>query len=158
MTVKDQRVFAVIERLSDHYQNNINNRFIRPAFSELTLDRDAWEKVENLAGFSAYDQMQGYRLEDLYDMIYSAALFVHKVRQELLPQLGRVLGKIPVNGNDRIIRDMTVNNFQSNIGVLSDILNELYLKTIEVDKELNPRPVFKRIKELADVGRYLASQ
>ena len=60
-------------------------------------------------------------------------------------------------GNERILRDMAVYNFGSNLAILADLVNKLYTRTVELDMEANRhgRPVYKTIRGLDDIGQYL---
>jgi len=52
---------------------------------------------------------------------------------------------------------MAVNNFASNLQLFADLVNELYVCLVEVDKESSKgrRPTYLSIPELNDVGRML---
>jgi hypothetical protein len=52
---------------------------------------------------------------------------------------------------------MAVNNFESNLQVFSDLLNELYVKLVEADKadSKGHMPLYAQMPELANVGRLL---
>jgi hypothetical protein len=52
---------------------------------------------------------------------------------------------------------MVVNNFASNLKILADKLNELYVRIASLDKELAGErpPVYSRLAELKEIGRYL---
>jgi hypothetical protein len=61
------------------------------------------------------------------------------------------------SGPDKVLRDMAVNNFASNLKVLADLLNELYVKLVELDKAdaKGHRPAYLSIPELEDIGQML---
>jgi hypothetical protein len=50
VAVKDAGLFAIVERIKEHYENNINNVYIRKAFSRLNVEHDTWDKLESLTG------------------------------------------------------------------------------------------------------------
>ena len=56
-----------------------------------------------------------------------------------------------------MLREMAVNNFSSNLQVFADLVNELYVCLVELDKESakGHRPQYMSIPELSDVGRML---
>ncbi|MBA7553849.1 hypothetical protein ES705_46453 [subsurface metagenome] len=60
-------------------------------------------------------------------------------------------------GSDLILRKMAINNFGANLGIFADIINELYIKTVALDKEEHQgqRAVYERIDELKNVGQLL---
>jgi hypothetical protein len=55
---------------------------------------------------------------------------------------------------------MAVNNFGANLSVLSDLVNELYMLTVEYDRRKNSKGqlVFSAIPGLSDIGRYLVTR
>jgi hypothetical protein len=162
MPVKDREVFNVVRRLGDHYRNNISNRYTRKALQALELDQETWGRIEQITSEEDYQQYQGYRFDDLYDHILALARFVFRCRIDLLPNIRSILaGGLDAGSRDaaadRVLRDMVANNFRANLSVLSDMVNELYIKTVELDKqshEVKP-PVYRRIPELRELGRYL---
>jgi hypothetical protein len=60
---------------------------------------------------------------------------------------------------DRVLREMAAQNFPLNLGILSDLINELYMKTTSLDREAHEkkRPVYERMPELKDIGRFLVN-
>jgi hypothetical protein len=57
---------------------------------------------------------------------------------------------------------MALKNFPVNLGILNDLVNELYVKTAALDRAAvegagRKRPVYERIPELKNLGRYLVS-
>jgi hypothetical protein len=153
MQVVDSAIVRLIERIGDHYRNNISNRFIRPALLQLPFDNQSWDLMENLTEKS---QTQAVHLDELYREIVAAAHFVAIVRRELPIIRNRVARPEP-SSTDRVLREMAVNNFASNLQVFADLVNELFVKLVEVDKaEARGRmPLHTRMPDLANVGRLL---
>jgi hypothetical protein len=52
---------------------------------------------------------------------------------------------------------MAINNFGSNLSVLADLVNDLFLKTVMADKEdhQTKRPEYMLLPELKELGDYL---
>jgi len=52
---------------------------------------------------------------------------------------------------------MAINNFSSNLQLLADLLNELYIKLVDLDKQASGghAPLYTQIPELQDIGRQL---
>jgi hypothetical protein len=52
---------------------------------------------------------------------------------------------------------MAVNNFASNLQVFADLVNELYITLVEMDKAeaKGHRPLYLSMAELQDIGRQL---
>jgi hypothetical protein len=61
--------------------------------------------------------------------------------------------------NDRVFREMAINNFGANLKILADYVNELYIKTVALDKEASgaKQAAYTRIPDLSELGRYLVS-
>ncbi len=157
MPVKNTQVFSIISRISEHYQQNIFNRYLRKAFTDLTIEKKDWEKIEKLTKLNEYDRLQGYSFNELYDSIYSIAVFIKKVKAEVAPNLRFMLGNMRPSGNEKLLMDMAIINFNDNLGLLADMVNELYLKTIELDtvEAKGHMPVYKTRAELGEIGKML---
>jgi hypothetical protein len=58
---------------------------------------------------------------------------------------------------DRVLREMAVNNLGSNLQVFADLVNELFITLVEKDKAMAHKkpPVYTQIPEMADIGRLL---
>ena len=113
--------------------------------------------IEGLTEKIEQYQYQGYHLDELYRQIAAAARFVAIARRELVPGIRHRLGGGGSGGPDRVLRDMAVNNFASNLQLFADLVNELYINLVEVDKieAKGRRPLYLSIPELQDIGRML---
>ena len=154
--VRDAHVVRLVERIGEHYRVNISNRFIRPSLLTLPLEKQAWDQIETLTEKIEQYRYQGFHMDDLYRQIVAAARFVSLIRRDLAPTLRtRISGG--ANNPDKVLRDMAVNNFGSNLKVFADLINELYITLVEMDKENSKgrRPLYMSIPELTDVGRML---
>ena len=159
MQIRDAQIVRLIERIGEHYRTNISNRFIRPALLQLPLDKMTWDLIEILTEKIEQFRYQGFHLDELYRQIAAAARFVALTRRELVPGLRNRLGSNQ-GSSDKVLRDMAVNNFGSNLQLLADLLNELYVKLVELDKldSKGRRPLYMQIPELSDIGRQLVGQ
>jgi hypothetical protein len=161
MQTKDEEIMNLIDSIGQHYRNNLGNRFVRNAFSVLPLDTKQWGLMESVTEKADYYRYQGYHLDELYDRIIVLARFVYHARRELQPQLRARLSTYSSrpgpSGNDRILRDMAVNNFESNLSILADLVNQLYGRVVELDvQQANGKvPVYKTVRELDELGTYL---
>jgi len=161
MQVKNSEVFALIDRIDAHFNANINNRYLRQAFTGISIDSRTWDLIESLTEKSSHFRLQGYHFDELYERIVAVARFIHVARKEVAPHLrSRLSGGPGSAGTDRVIREMAVNNFASNLNILSDLLNALFQKVVELDTEAHKfeTPVFKRMKEVSEMGRYLVDK
>jgi hypothetical protein len=157
MQIRDAEIIRLIERIGEHYRTNISNRYIRPALLQLPLEKQAWDLIEILTEKIEQYRYQGFHLDELYRQIAAAARFVALTRREMVPTLRNRLGSGGGAGPDKVLRDMAVNNFGSNLKVFADLVNELYIKLVELDKAdaKGHRPLYLQIPELSDIGRLL---
>jgi len=154
--VRDAHVIRLIERIGDHYRTNISNRFIRPALLQLPLEKQSWDQIEILTEKIEQFRYQGFHLDELYRQVLAAARFVSITRREMVPSL-RMRFSGSGTGADKVLRDMAVNNFGSNLQLFADLVNELFINLVEIDKHQakGRRPVYMTIPELTDIGRML---
>jgi hypothetical protein len=127
----------------------------------ISLDQRTWNLLESVTEKSNYYMLQGYHFDELYDRILALAEFVYHARRELAPQLRMMLssttGAALPSGNERILRDMAVNNFASNLSILADLVNKLYTRVVGLDVEAHRHavPAYKSVKGLNEIGQYL---
>ena len=166
MSTRDERIFKIVEKIRTHYHNNINNRFVRKALLMMKVPRGTWDALSRLTEKTDFYKIQGYPFNELYEQIHAAATFVHHAKIDVVPRLrSLVAGGIDTifsrpksdQKNEEVLLQMAVDNFPANLGVLSNLINELYLQAVEVDKEDHPneRPVYERMPELKELGKLL---
>jgi hypothetical protein len=116
----------------------------------------AWDQIEILTEKMEQYRYQGFHFDELYHQIAAAARLVDVARHETIASLRNRLGN-DTAGPDRILRDMAINNFASNLQVFADILNELFINLVKMD-ETSARgksPIYMQMPELNDIGRQL---
>jgi hypothetical protein len=153
MQVQDASISRLVERIGEHYRTNISNRFIRPVLLQLPFDNQSWDLIEDLTERAN----QGIHLDELYRQIVAAAHFVALVRRELIPGIRSRISRGDASSQDRVLRDMAVNNFASNLQVFADLVNELFIKLVEADKadSKGHLPLYAQMPELTNIGRLL---
>jgi hypothetical protein len=161
-SVRNEELFKIIDKIREHYHGNLNNRYMRKALLMMKVPRGTWDAIARLTEKTDFYKIQGYPYKELYEQIYAAATFVHHAKMDVAPRLRDLLaggtdtmfsrGK---PGEDKILLEMAINNFPANLGVFSDLINALYLKTVELDKVDNEKPIFERMPELKELGRLL---
>ncbi|MDR2093952.1 MAG: hypothetical protein LBP76_00345 [Treponema sp.] len=158
MQVRDAQVIRLIERIGEHYRTNIANRFIRPALLQLPLEKQSWDLIEILTEKLEQYRYEGFHLDELYHQVAAAARFVDIVRRELVPGLrNRVGATSSSSGPDKVLRDMAVNNLTSNLKLFADLVNELFVVLVELDKRdaKGHMPLYSTMPELAEIGKQL---
>jgi hypothetical protein len=156
MQVKDAEIFSLIETIGQHYRNNIGNRFLRRALTAIVLEPGTWNLIELLTEKAENYRYQGFHVDELYQQIVAIARFIFEVRKDILPNLRHLAGPAATD-SDKVFREMAINNFGANLKILSDYVNELYVKTVTLDKEnsKDKPPSYTRMPELNELGRYL---
>ena len=164
MAIKNQDITKLVEKSTLHYTNNIYNRHIRKAFMTMQMPRATWETLERFIDKSDYYKVQGYQFQEIYEYIHAAATFVYHAKREILPNLKSLLSEgsetmlsRQSRNSDLILQKMAIDNFGANLSIFADIINELYIKTVALDKEEHQgqRAVYERIDELKEVGQLL---
>jgi len=155
--IKDAHILRLIEHIGEHYRANISNRFLRPVILQMQIDKTTWDQIELLTERTELFICNGVHLDDLYKQIAACARFVELARNNLMPTIRAKLSAVP-SGHDKTLRDMAASNFVSNLKVFADLLNELYMNLIELDKAHcgKKKPTYTQISELQSVGRFLA--
>ncbi|MDR3336840.1 MAG: hypothetical protein LBT16_06515 [Treponema sp.] len=147
----------MVTQLGEHYRTNIDNRFVRPALLQLSLDKNVWDSIDALTK-NSQTVYQGFALEQLYREIAAAAKLVYLARRDLAPNLRNRINSLGGAGFDRVLRDMAVNNFRPNLNVFAEMLNKLYTTLVgmdESDRKNGRLPLYTQMPELVDVNRYL---
>jgi hypothetical protein len=157
MQITDPPVVRLIERISGHYRTNISNRFIRPLLLQLPLEKTTWDLIDVFVEKVDQFRYQGFQLDDLYRQIAACARFVSIARRDLIPTLRARMAQMVSYGADKVLRDMAINNFSSNLQVFADLVNELYVMLVELDKAgaRGRRPLYTQMPELANIGQEL---
>jgi hypothetical protein len=148
-----------MERIGEHYRTNIANRFLRPALLQLQMDKMTWDQLEILTEKMEQFKYQGVHMDELYRQIAAAAHFVSLARRDLSSSLRNRLGPSS-GGADKVLREMAINTFASNVQVFADLVNELYVSLVELDKAAakGRKPLYQQIPELSDIGSLLVDQ
>ena len=169
MLVKDPDIYKIIDKMKGHYNNNIYNRYIRKALLTMKISQNTWDLLDSLSEKADYYKVQGYQFDELYDRIIAAAIFIYHARKEVIPHLSTLLAgggdtvftKGPEGANtSKVLTQMAINNFPVNLKIFSDMVNELYLKTVDLDKKMHKgqNAVYERIPELKEMGHYLVTE
>ncbi|MBN1411063.1 MAG: hypothetical protein JW969_09475 [Spirochaetales bacterium] len=174
MPVKNADILTLVAKISDHYVNNLNNRFLRKAFLQMELPQSMWDILDGLNDRETYYKLDGLHYHELYEIIMAGAMFVSKAKKDIRPNLKIILaaGSTTVfsksggienseralkDAKDKILKDMAISNFDSNLSIFSDLINDLYIKTVEEDKNTHKgrKCVYETIPELKQVGELL---
>jgi CO dehydrogenase/acetyl-CoA synthase epsilon subunit len=145
--IEDPEVLEAIKKLGEHFQTNVNNRYMHDVFVQLDVSDSDWRLIERLTSPRQIDDVQGYGVEQLYDGIISLAHFIYAARREAVPAISNFIhhGTSP-------IEKMAIKNFPSNLSSLSQMVYDLYKK---VRGQANDAPRGRHFEELSRVEHYL---
>jgi hypothetical protein len=155
-TVRDPAVLSLAERIAEHYQANIASRFIRPVLMQVGLEKPVWDLIDELT--VRPERYREFAMDELYREIAALARFVAVVRRDLVPNLRNRVGTGGTSGQEKVVKDLAVATFPSNITVLADYLNQLFdilVKMDQADVRNGRKPMYPQMPELIDVKRNL---
>ncbi len=148
-----------IETVADRYDIIMSNSFLRKSLAKIVIPHEFQNGKDILLSRSENYRLNGYMFNELYRGILGMAMWVYRARTEVLPELKYHLSDGNISPSDRVREQMALENINSNLGILTDELNNLYVHTVEADKashKLKP-PVYQRTPELENLGQLLTS-
>ena len=159
MSVRDYEINTQIDRITDHVDTILRNAFIKKSLSRIEISHEFQSGMDILLSRSDNYRVNGYLFDEIYRGILGLAMWSYRTRTEMLPELKYHLSGETMPEMDRLREQMALENLKSNLDILSDELNNLYVKTVALDKASHKRkdPVFERIEELKNLGQYLTS-
>jgi hypothetical protein len=142
---------------------------MRKALLVMQISQSTWDILDSISEKAEMYKVQGYQLDELYDRIVAAAQFIFHARKEVIPNLRTLLasGRDTVfsrssgePGTEKVLTEMASKNLPVNLKIFSDMVNELYLLTVDIDKEMSKgkKPTFEKIPELKNIGHYLVAE
>jgi hypothetical protein len=152
--VQDPTILQMVERLGEHYRSNIDTRFIRNALLQIPLEKNQWDLIEDLTSANQ-PRFQGYMLGTLYRQLAAAAKLASLARRDMVPNIRNRVSIIgSSSGPERILKDMAVNAFGSNVDIFSQMVNQIFTALVEIDKadrKNGRRPLYTQMSELVDL-------
>jgi hypothetical protein len=156
--VQDPVILQMVEKLGEHYRTNIDTRFIRNALLQISLEKNQWDLIEDLTSANQ-PRFQGFMLGTLYRQLAAAARLAALARRDLVPNIrNRVSAVSSGSGPERILRDMAVNAFGTNLDIFVQMVNQIFAALVEMDKsdrKNGRRPLYTQMPELVDLIRTL---
>lgn len=156
--MRDPVILQMVEKLGEHYRVNIDTRFIRNALLQVPLEKSQWDLIEDLTSANQF-HFQGFMLDILYRQLAASAKLVFLARRDLVPNIrNRVSIMGSSSGPERIIRDMAVNTFGTNIEIFAQMVNQIFAALVEMDKadrKNGRRPLYTQMPELVDLLKTL---
>jgi len=159
MSVQDYEINTQIDRIADHVDTVLKNAFIRKSLSHITISHEYQSGMDILLSRSESYKVNGYLFDEIYRGILGLAMWSYRARTEMLPEMKYLLSGESIPEIDRIREQMALDNLKSNLDILADEINNLYVKTVSLDKASHKKkpPVYKRMDELANLGQFLTS-
>ncbi len=139
MQVRSPELFQMLEKMALHYKNNVASTYLKAELASLTLNRRDWDEVELITARQEVFRHQGYHLDELYLKLLSLARLIHQARSHMAPGLktkvaNRLANRTP---QERLMAEMAAANFLPNLGVLSEMVLELYQLACREDASQN---------------------
>ncbi len=141
--IDDREVLEAVKRLAEHFQSNVNNRFLRDILIQLDVSDSDWRMIERMTSPRQIDDMQGYGVEQLYDGIVALAHFVYAARREALP----AIAKFNPPGASPIAK-MAIKTFPANLDTLSKMVLDLYRRVRDQAGEVTSGQHFEELDRL----------
>lgn len=159
MPVQDYEINAQIGLIANHVDTILNNAFIRKSLSKIVIPHEYQAGMDILLSNSENYKVNGYLFDEIYRGILGMAMWSYRARTEMLPELKYHLSGESMPEMDRLREQMALENLKSNLAILSDEINNLYVKTVAFDKKshIQKAPVYQRMHELVDLGQFLTS-
>lgn len=159
MAVQDYEINTQIDMIMNHVDIILKNAFIKKSLSGIVISHEFQSGMDVLLSRSENYKVNGYLFDEIYRGILGLAMWSYRARTEMLPELKYHLSGETKSEIDRLREQMALDNLKSNLDILADHINNLYIKTVTLDKASHKRkpPVYKRIEELGNLGQYLTS-
>lgn len=159
MTVKDFDILSIVEQIAAHYETITSNSFVRYEILKIELPYTYRIQMESLIDYGDHKSAAGYSLHELYGGVIGLAQFVYRTRTEVLPTLKQKINTSDMN--TRLMEEMAADNLKSNISVLTDAINDLYVKCVNLDKDsckkTRKKPLYMKTPDLETIGPLLTS-
>ncbi len=160
MVTRNSDILTLVDRLSEHYRQNVASQYLRPAFFRLEVSRQDWDHIEAVAEKSALYRQQGWHLDELYSCILSLSRFIQKARRQILPDARSVaLGNLRETAPDKKIKaEMAAANFGSNLGLMASMILELFQRCKDEEASVAPGvvPAWKKDPGMSQLNELLA--
>ncbi len=159
MVTKNPDILTKIDRLGAHYMNNVANKFVRDEFRQLGLEHRTWTDIESLTEKNAQFRATGYYLDDLYLKLYAVAQLIHTCRTKLLPQLRSIVASRGARRTpqEKTLADIAVANFPANLGILAELLGDIFAlaNRDDVEQARGKATVLSKMPQMKDFGSLL---
>ena len=154
MSVKDPELFKLVDKIANQVDIMLNNGFIRKALTRIELPHEFQTGMDILVSRSGSYTLNGYLFDELYRGIIGIAMWTYRSRTDVLPDLKYRLSHENLAQVDVLREQMAINNLSSNLAILADQINDLYVKTVELDKASHIRkpPVYQRMNSRISVS------
>jgi hypothetical protein len=139
MQIRSAELFQRLEKMAQHYQNNVASNYLKAELANLPLTRRDWDEVEMITARLEIYRSQGFHLDELYLKLLSMAKLVHQARIQMAPGLkAKVCSRLGAQaGSNKLMAEMASANFLPNLAVLGDMVLDLYAFVQEEDTSQN---------------------
>lgn len=140
MRIPDGGIRNELEAIQEHFSRNLYHQALRRVLSILDLNRESWQRILTVVdgNLSVLSDGSTASLPDVYETIIAFAAFSRCVRRQICGNLRDLLGRPEtLNREEKMLRDITLGNFESNLEALNTRVINLYWTTVRLDKKQN---------------------
>lgn len=159
MPINDGQMLNKMEKMKESLNTLLSIRFVRNAYEHIDLAYTTRSITDSLIRQETMLRSHGYMFSEIYDIILAMAKLIHKFKTEIVPNAKTLLSADPRNAAEKLKEQMAAENLGSNVDVLCDDIQALYIYTVQLDKDSHFKkpPVFERTPELKEIGLYLTT-
>jgi len=149
MQIRNPELFQKLEKMANHYKNNVASTHLKADLATLTLSRRDWDEIELITARLDLFRYQGFHLDELYLKLLSMARFVKQARGQLGSSLKAMVSHRNAgrSSSEKLMADMVAANFPSNVNLLAEMILELFNVARKEDADANQG----KLKDLASV-------
>jgi len=139
MQIQNPELFQKLERLADHYNDNVASPYVKAEFPTLTLSTRDWDEIELITVRQELFKHQGYHLDELYLKLLALARLIRAARTQIGAGLKRRIAMrfASRTPSEKVMAEMSAANFLPNIKILADLVLDLYNYAKKLDAAQN---------------------
>ncbi len=160
MRIPDSGVRGILDEIRDHFSRYLYHQLLRRAFTGLDVSRSSWQQIHNVVDgdLAALSDGSTASPTELYETISAFVEFTRACRLQVCGRIRELLGtSIGWSAEERMLRDITIGSFDTNLARLNGLVRTLFLTVVPVDREQNgEQAVIRDFPELEEQVRGLS--
>lgn len=159
MRIPDGGVRGILEEIQDHFSKYLYHQLLRRIFAGLDVSKASWHRINEVVDGDLALLSDGVTASppDLYETIGAFVEFTRACRIQICGRIRELVGaSIGWAPEERMLRDITIGNFDANLARLNGLVRSLFLTIERLDHETNGEEAsLSRYPELAEQVRQL---